>query len=141
MEHIKYLIAPRELLRNKYALGLPRDILHLKFIQAALSLDASIVEDYIPYDMQLQNMSKTMFLITLKSLFDVLKMQCHDYPRVELGNHICKSCNCGKPLASFEVYAGNSAEPFYTFAYFIDVDAVGMTQDIYECNGFMKPNN
>lgn len=114
------------------------DVLYRKFIQAALSLDSSIVEDYIPDDMQLQNMSKTMFLISLKSLFDVLKMQCHDYPRVELGNHVCMSCNFGKPLASFEVFAGNNNVPFYKFAYFIDVDALGNTQDIYECKGFIK---
>jgi hypothetical protein len=91
--------------------------------------------------MQLQSMSKTMFLITLKSLFEVLKMQCHEYPRVELGDHVCMSCKFGKPVASFEVFAGNNSEPFYKFAYFIDVDSHGNTCDIYACSGFKKSIN
>lgn len=41
-----------------------KDILHQKFIEAGLELDASIVEPFIPEDMILQDLDKYRFLST-----------------------------------------------------------------------------
>ena len=117
-----------------------KDLLHEKFIEAVLLLNESIVAPHIPYDMKLQNYSKTVFLLDLNALFTALKMQCFDHPRVELKKDVCMNCSFGKPLACFDVYSWNKTKPFYKFAYIIDVDTEGNSIDIYECNGYRIAN-
>lgn len=114
------------------------DLLHKKFIESALKLDASILEPFIPEDMLLQDLSKYRFLDTLSYLFETI---WHQYPedwRVELADFTCKYCQHGKPLASFEVFTGVEFMPFAKFAYFVETNSSGETTDIYICDGFMK---
>lgn len=126
----------RKIQNSKIAEEISIDILHQKFIEAALELDASIVEPFIPEDMQLQDMDKYPFLASLKDHFDSIWQQHPENWRVELADLTCGFCNRGKPLAGFAVYAGCEFMPYEKFGYFIEEDEKGITKDIYICKGF-----
>ena len=114
------------------------DVLHQKFIEAAMSLDTSIVEPFIPENMQLQDLDKYRFLASLRKHFEEIEKRHPEDWRVEKVDYTCKHCNHGKPLASFEVYAGANSMSYSKFGYYIDTDKDGETKDIYVCKGMMK---
>ena len=116
--------------------SIEKDLLYKGFIEAGLKLDASLVEPYIPEDMELQNMSKYEFLSYLQEEFeDITQKHPNDY-HVKTANFKCLHCNRGKPLASFEVFTGEDSVPYSKFAYYIATDDYGNTVDIYICNSF-----
>lgn len=112
------------------------DLLLQKFIEAALALDTSIMEPFIPEDLLLQDMDKYRFLASLKDRFDNIRQQYPENWRVEPADLTCGFCNRGKPLAGFVVYAGCELLPYEKFGYFVEKDENGNTKDIYICNGF-----
>lgn len=59
----------------KIAREITKDRLHQKFIEASLELDVSILEPFIPEDMQLQDLDKYRFLASLKDHFDSIWQQ------------------------------------------------------------------
>jgi hypothetical protein len=111
-----------------------KDLLHQKFIEAALNLDVSIVEPYIPEDMLLQDLGKYQFLEVLKVHFQNIEKKHPENWRVELANYFCLHCKHGKPLAGFEVFSGDNFLPYAKFGYFIEMNDKGETKDIYICN-------
>ena len=117
------------------------DILQQKFIEAAMELDASIVEPFIPEDMFLQNLDKFRFLAFLKKMFNTIRHIHPENYRVELANFQCNMCNFKKPLAGFEVFAGEELKPFERFAFYVETDDNGTTKDIYICNYFHRKEN
>lgn len=121
---------------NEIAKTISKDLLHQKFIEAALELDALIVEPFIPEDMMLQDMDKFRFLAELQGRFDEIWQQHPEDYRVELANFKCKGCNRGEPLASFEVFEGINLAPYKKFGYYIEKDKDGNTNDIYICFSF-----
>lgn len=131
-------IAERKIKNAVIAKELSRDILHQKFIEAALNLDVSIVEPFIPEEMMLQDLSKYNFLSVLKEHFESIERQHPEDWRIELSNFTCGHCNPGKPLAGFEAYAGNALLPYARFGYFVESSIQGETKDIYICRGIIK---
>ncbi len=138
---VKATTQDQKILHKEIAKGLSDDLLHQKFIEAAFELDASIVEPYIPEEMQLQDLDKYRFLADLKDRFERIRQQHPEGWQVKLADYICRFCNRGKPLAAFEVFAGNDLEPFSKFGYYVDSDLRGITKDIYICNGIIKTSN
>ena len=117
------------------------DLLQQKFIEAAMELDASIVEPFIPEDMLLQDFDKYRFLVFLKDMFDSIWHKHPEDYRVELANFQCSNCNFKKPLAGFEVFAGEELKAFERFAFYVETDDNGTTKDIYICNYFHRKEN
>ena len=117
------------------------DLLQQKFIEAAMELDASIVEPFIPEDMMLQNLDKYRFLAFLHNMFECIWHKHPEDYRIELANFQCSSCNFKKPLAGFEVFAGGELKPFERFAFYVETDDNGTTKDIYICNYFHRKEN
>ena len=115
-----------------------KDILHQKFIEAGLELDASIVEPFIPEDMILQDLDKYRFLENLQGHFDSIWQKHPEDYRVELADFICIGCQGGEPLASFEVFDGINLAPYEKFAYYVQTDDNGKTVDIFCCFLFGK---
>ena len=120
----------------KIAREITKDRLHQKFIEASLELDVSILEPFIPEDMELQDLDKYRFLASLKDHFDSIWQQHPEEWRVELADLTCGFCNRGKPLAGFAVYAGCEFIPYEKFGFFIEEDEKGITKDIYICKLF-----
>lgn len=114
-----------------------RDPLYQKFIEAALSLKVSILEPFIPEDMLLRDLDKYGFLDELNDLFESIRDQHPEDWVVEIKDYNCNLCQYGKPLAAFEVYAGDAIQPFAKFAYFIETGINGETKDIFRCSGFI----
>lgn len=114
------------------------DLLHQKFIEAALQMDASIVEPYIPEDMQLQDLDKYMFLAYLQDVFESIWQKHPEDYRVEAAEFRCGYCVKGTPLAAFAVYSGVEHIPYAKFGYVIETDANGITTDIYICTSMIE---
>ncbi len=129
-------VIERKIQHESIAKEISKDLLQQKFIEAALSLDASIVEPFIPEDMLLQDISKYHFLAHLQKHFGSIRRQHPENWRVQLAGLTCMHCNRGKPLAGFEVFAGDACIPFAKFGYYVATTALGKTTDIYICNMF-----
>ena len=112
------------------------DILQQKFIEAVLELDATIVEPFIPEDIQFRDFDKHKLVEYLHRLFRIIKHKHPEDYRVEKSNLLCGICKYKKPLAGFEVYTGVELKPYYRFAFYIETDAFGNTTEIIACHDF-----
>ncbi len=114
------------------------DTLYSQFIRAALNLDASLLEPYIPEDMQLQDMDKYPFLAFLADFFRAIEQPHPEDWRVERAEFRCGFCHPGAALAGFEVFAGKEWMPYTRFGFMMETDANGSTRDIYMCKALCK---